>query len=317
MRERILEILRDGSFVSGEAIAEELGISRTAVWKHIHSLKDLGYEIESIRNRGYRLVSSPDIPIAEEITRELGTEIIGSEIEFFPTIDSTNISGKEKARSRVSEGSVIVSEVQTRGRGRKQRTWSSPKGGLWFSIVLYPEIPPERGMLVTMMASISVAEAVEEVAGIRPVIKWPNDLLVKGKKLCGILTEIDAEIDRIDSSVIGIGINVNNDIEPELMQTATSLKIETGTKISRVDLLRSILVRMDVNYRSLKDKEHDMIRSRWMDRSNIRGRKIRHTGERGINIGKVIDIDGSGCLIIETEVGRERIVSGDVEYLDS
>ncbi|MGA1821404.1 MAG: biotin--[acetyl-CoA-carboxylase] ligase [Thermoplasmatota archaeon] len=316
MRDRILGYLRDSEFVSGESMADELGISRTAVWKHVNSLKAMGYDIESVKNKGYRLVSSPDKPISEEVTRDLGTEIIGSEVRYLPTIDSTNILGKELARSKIPEGCVIVADEQTMGRGRKNRSWSSPKGGLWFSVILYPDLPPERGMLVTMMTSISVAEAVKELTGIDPVIKWPNDLLIKGKKVCGILTELDAEMDRIESSVIGIGINVNNEIDPDLADIGTSLKNVSGKVVSRVDLIRSVLKHMDENYGSIRRGDHDSIRSRWLELSRITGRKIRHTGPKGIRTGTVLDIDDSGCIIMKIGGGSERIVSGDVEYLD-
>ncbi len=316
MKQRTLELLKPNEFVSGEAIASELDISRTAVWKHIRSLKQLGYDIETVKNRGYRLISSPDLLLAEEVGRDLDTKIIGNEIEYHSRIGSTNTRGKELARKKVQEGMVIVAEEQTEGRGRKQRQWSSPEGGLWFSVILYPDLPPDKGMLVTMMTSISVAKGIEETTGITPLIKWPNDLLLDGKKICGILTELDAELDRIESLVVGIGINVNNRIDIELKDIAMNLETNLGKPVSRVDLLRSILRSMDSYYELLKRGDHDRIRDKWTELSRMVGRKISVVGERDRSEGTVLRIDDSGCIILETKTGQKRIVSGDIRYLD-
>jgi len=182
MKDKILFLLNDGDFVSGEKLAERLDVSRTAIWKQIKTLKSLGYEIESIKNKGYRLVSRPDIPFAEEITSGLNTKIIGKEVHYFKSLSSTNVFGKKLVEDGVPEGAIVVADVQTSGRGRKDRKWSSPMGGLWFSVVLYPHIPPHHGMLVTMMSSVSITQGIKELTGLSPVIKWPNDLLLNGKK---------------------------------------------------------------------------------------------------------------------------------------
>ena len=170
-------------------------------------------------------------------------------------------------------------------------------------------------MLMTMMSSISVSQGIEKITGTRPMIKWPNDLLLNGKKVCGILTELDAEIDLIKYSVVGIGINVNNELERDLEDIATTLKRESGEKVSRVELLRSILRSMDTNYEMLKRGDHEEIRERWTELSNIKGRRILVKGERETLEGTVIDVDESGCIILDTEKGQKRIVSGDVQYL--
>ncbi len=192
MRVEILRLLGDGGFVSGEYIAKHLGVSRTAVWKQIKSLQNLGYEIESVKNKGYRLVSRPDIPIAEEVTLGLDTQVIGKDIYYFKSLSSTNMFAKKLVKDGVEEGAIVVSDIQLSGRGRKSRNWFSPEGGLWFSVVLYPHIPPERGMLITMAGSIAVVQGIKETTDLCPVIKWPNDLLINGKKVCGILTEFYA-----------------------------------------------------------------------------------------------------------------------------
>jgi len=209
VRVEILSLLEDAGFVSGEYIAEHLGVSRVAVWKQIKSLQNIGYEIESVKNKGYRLVSRPDIPIAEEVTLGLNTKVIGKDIYYFKSLSSTNMLAKKLIKDGVEEGAIVVSDIQLNGRGRKKRNWFSPEGGLWFSVVLYPHIPLERGMLLTMASSVAIVQGIKETTGLHPVIKWPNDLLINEKKVCGILTELDAEMDRINYAVIGIGINVN------------------------------------------------------------------------------------------------------------
>jgi len=198
MKKSLLDFLVEGRFVSGEKLASNLGISRTAVWKKINILRNFGYNIQSVKNKGYLLVSRPDIPIPEEIRTDLDSKIIGRKIHYFKEINSTNLYAKKLVHEGAQEGTVVVADIQLSGRGRKDRTWSSPSGGLWFSIVLYPQLPPEKGMIVTMTASVAVAQAIKEITGLNPNIKWPNDILLDNKKVCGVLTEIDAEIDRIN-----------------------------------------------------------------------------------------------------------------------
>jgi len=315
VRVEILSLLEDAGFVSGEYIAEHLGVSRVAVWKQIKSLQNIGYEIESVKNKGYRLVSRPDIPIAEEVTLGLNTKVIGKDIYYFKSLSSTNMLAKKLIKDGVEEGAIVVSDIQLNGRGRKKRNWFSPEGGLWFSVVLYPHIPLERGMLLTMASSVAIVQGIKETTGLHPVIKWPNDLLINEKKVCGILTELDAEMDRINYAVIGIGINVNNQLSEDLHGKATSLIHETGSKFSRVKLLRTILKCIDENYNKLKTGDYDSIMDSWFSHTNIIGRNIRVHDEKTILKGVVSSVDKSGCLILDTKNGSVRVVSGDVEYL--
>lgn len=315
MKEKILDLLRQDDFVSGEKLAEKLGISRTAIWKQIKSLKDKGYEIKSVKNKGYQIISRPDKPFPDEISKKLNTDIIGKNILFFEKIDSTNIYAKKLAKEGVFEGCVVVADVQEKGRGRKDRSWSSPEGGLWFSVILYPRIPPENAMIITMAASLSVVEAIIKNTGSKPVIKWPNDVLVNGKKICGILTELDAEMDQINYAVIGIGINVNNSISKELYDIATSLKIQMKKNCSRVELLADILNNFDKNYSYIKSGDFKFIRDAWFLHANIIGKKIQVNREKDRMVGVVSDIDESGCLILKTDIGLQRIVTGDVKFL--
>jgi BirA family biotin operon repressor/biotin-[acetyl-CoA-carboxylase] ligase len=247
--------------------------------------------------------------------QSLKTKIIGKKIYYFKTLSSTNQYAKQLVKKNIDEGSIIVSDVQTMGRGRKSRTWYSPREGLWFSVVLYPNIPPQRGMLITMTTSVSVAQAIQEVTGLNPVIKWPNDLLIDGKKVCGILTELDAEMDKINYAAIGVGINVNNPLGGDLKNKAVSLMKKTGSKISRVKLLKSIIKHFDENYNMLNSGDTDSIRDLWFNYANIIGKRVRVEGEKSAVEGVVSGVDETGCLIIKTNGGNVQVVSGDLYYL--
>jgi len=316
MREKILNLLENKEdFVSGEYIAKNLGVTRTSVWKHIKSLEALGYKIQSVKNKGYNLISRPDKPIPEEITNNLNTKIIGKNIHYFEKVTSTNQIAKEFIGKNIKEGTIVVSDIQTKGRGRKNRKWSSPREGLWFSVVLYPNIPPERAMLITMICSVSIAQAIKEKTGIDCVIKWPNDLLIDGKKVCGVLTEIDAEIDQINYAIVGIGINVNNKVPSYLENVAISLKGKIDKKISRVKLLKLILRYLDENYQKILDKKYEDIRKKWFSYSNIIGKKIQVNQDDKLFKGFIKNIDSSGCLILDTGEDIVRVSSGDIKYL--
>ena len=261
------------------------------------------------------MISRPDDIIVDEVTQKIGTKVIGKKLFHFKTIDSTSLHARKLVNEGIDEGVVVISDVQLHGRGRKDRNWSSPEGGLWFSVVLYPKISPEQGMLVTMSASVAVAQAIKDTTNLRPIIKWPNDILLNGKKVCGILTELDAKMGRINHSIVGIGINVNNEIEKDLQNIAVSLKQETGSQISRVELLQSILKYFDENYAKMLSGKYNIIRDSWFSFSDILGRKVKVKGEKEVTLGTVSDIDESGCLILETDKGKVKIISGDVEYL--
>ena len=314
MREKLLELLKKDCFVSGEHLAKELGVSRTAIWKQIKILRDVGYEIQSVKNKGYKLISRPDIPIPEEVSIGLNTKIIGRKIHYFKSISSTNLYAKKLADENAEDGTIVIADVQTSGRGRKNRNWTSDAGGLWFSTVLHPDIPPQQGMLITMTSSIAVAKAIQDM-GLSPVIKWPNDLLVNDKKICGILTELDAEMDKINYAIVGIGINTNNMLPKDLKKTATSASYELGNPISRVKFFRSVLKYFDENYNNLKSKKYDIIRKQWLSLSDIIGRKVRVNDEKNIFTGVVADVDQSGNLIIDTKNGFIKLISGDITYI--
>ena len=220
------------------------------------------------------MISRPDNFTIDDVTRKLDTDIIGRNLYHFKRIDSTNLYAKKLVENGIREGAVVVSDVQSSGRGRKNRNWFSPYGGLWFSVVLYPHIPPERGMLLTMVSSVSVVQGFKELVDLCPVIKWPNDILIEDRKICGILTELDAEMDLINHAIVGIGINVNNQLDADLQGQATSLIQEIGSRISRVKLLRSIIRYFDQNYCKLISGDYRFIRDLWLSHVNIIGRNI-------------------------------------------
>jgi BirA family transcriptional regulator, biotin operon repressor / biotin---[acetyl-CoA-carboxylase] ligase len=315
MNEKILEFLKEDKFVSGELLAKKLGISRTAIWKQIKTLKDVGYEIESVKNKGYRIISKPDVLLPGEIKSGIKTKIIGKKIIYFKKLTSTNSFCKTLVKKDIDEGTVVVVDIQEQGKGRKNRNWSSPEGGIWFSVILYPQIPPQNAMIVTMAASVSIVEAIKKFTGLNPLIKWPNDVLINGKKVCGILTELDAEVDEINHVIVGIGINVNNPLDKDLQNIATSLKIESNHDVSRVELFKNILNSFDKNYDYVKSLDYKKIRDLWFSNTDIIGKKVKVNHEKDVIFGIVSDIDESGCLIVNTSNGFEKIVAGDVTFI--
>ena len=223
LKQRILDMLKSaGGYISGEKISETLGITRSAVWKHVNRLKKNGYIIESVKNRGYRLVSSPDIIVEDDIKKSLNTEFVGQNIFFYDETDTTN--ERAKANSTEPDGSVFIAEVQTHGKGSRGRGWTSPRGtGIWHSILLKPDISPSEVSQITLVAGLAVCRAV----GLGAKIKWPNDIVICGKKICGILTEMSAEIDMVNYIVCGIGVNVNMEsFDREIQHRATSMLFE-------------------------------------------------------------------------------------------
>lgn len=314
-RQQILSQLKKHNMISGEDIAEKLNISRTAVWKHIQQLKNKGYQIQSIKHKGYQLSSVPNLPIEEEVSRGLVTHLIGKNIHYFSSLSSTNSYAKTLIKNKKAEGTVIIAGEQTTGRGRKNKAWDSKQGGLWFSIILHPRIPPQRAMIVTMAASIAVTKAINAIIKEKAVIKWPNDVLINGKKICGVLTEIDAELDCIHYLIIGIGINVNNPIDPSLHSTATNLKTLTHSTINLAQLLKQILEHFDELYQYIKKADYDYLIKQWLSHTNIIGKHVRIQKEKTTLKGIAIGINETGSLIIKTKQGEQQIVTGDIEYL--
>lgn len=316
LRSKLLKLLKEnkGEYISGQKLSEQLNVSRTAIWKHINELKNEGYQIEAHHKLGYMLVSEPDLLIYEEVSPYLTTNFIGKNYIHKLVIDSTNNFAKEMA-SKVPDGTVIIAEEQTAGRGRLGRSWISQKGcGIWMSIILKPNIQPQEALNLTQVAAISVVKAIEEVFHVESKIKWPNDIILNNKKVCGILTEMSSEIDKINYVIIGIGVNVNCDNFPEeLKGKATSLYLETNSKVDRKKLTASILNNLEFYYNAYLQKGFEYIRPICIEKSITIGRQIKVIANEGEIEGKAVTIDNNGSLVVETKEGKRlSIMSGDV-----
>ncbi|MCX5716366.1 MAG: biotin--[acetyl-CoA-carboxylase] ligase [Candidatus Omnitrophica bacterium] len=315
MDEKILALIREQrDYISGEEISKELGISRAGIWKHIEKLRSLGYEIEASPHLGYRFISAPDKLIPEEVSWKLNTRILGGKIYSFARTDSTNTLAYNLAEKGEPQGSIVFAEEQTKGRGRFNRAWQSRAGGIYMSVILRPRIEPARTARITLAASVAVAEAVIETTRLAARIKWPNDILVNGKKVCGILTEMKAQQDETDFVVLGIGINVNNSPD-SLPSTATSLRSEAGKDILRVSLARKILELFEPYYLKVDDGFDDIIR-RWRGLADTLGKRVKVHAHNQQLEGQAMDVDENGALLLRLDSGfNKHILSGDVELV--
>ena len=251
LKAEILKMLRESDgYVSGQQLCEEFGVSRTAVWKVINQLKEDGYEVEAVRNKGYHIVDSPDVMTEAELKSLIDTKWAGCEVIYYDEVDSTNLRIKQLGDEGAPHGTLAVADMQKAGRGRRGRSWVSPPGcSIYFSLLLRPEIPPVKAPMLTLVMAYSVAEAIHKCTGLDVQIKWPNDIVVNGRKMVGILTEMSTEIDYINHVVIGVGINVNMEhFSDEIAQTATSIRIETGEKVKRAPIIAEIMRQFEKDY---------------------------------------------------------------------
>ena len=312
MKSKILEILeKNGGYVSGEGISKELGVSRAAVWKHIKKLRELGYEIESKTNEGYKLIKTPDRQIQFELERMLNTKIIGHKILFLEEVDSTNNKAKQIAFES-QDGDVVVSETQHSGRGRRGREWHSPKGGIYISFILKPNISPERAPQITLLSSVALVETLNSMKSkMNAKIKWPNDILISGRKISGILTELSSDMEKINYVVVGIGINLNTDLE-DLPEKAASLKVEMGQEISVKLFLKSFFEHYDTVYQEYLDNGINQIIEKWKKYSDTLGKNVKIIGINETYDGLAKDIDENGALLLKTKDREIKVYSGDV-----
>jgi BirA family biotin operon repressor/biotin-[acetyl-CoA-carboxylase] ligase len=304
--------------VSGAEIAGQLGITRAAIWGHIEELRRLGYDIEAGPHSGYRLVSAPDALHADDLLARLGrTEIVGRDIRVFEQTTSTNDVIEKLARDGVKEGAVVFAESQTRGRGRLGRVWLSPaRKGIWFSVLLRPDLRPQETTQLTVASATALRRAIQSESGLDPEIKWPNDILIRGKKVAGILTELSAELNRVKHVILGIGVDANqnvNEFPAELRKTATSLKIETGKMISRPELATAILRELDHDYARVCGDFFADVADEWEAHCTTIGRTVTiQIGGRRVR-GRAESLGDDGALLLRTEHGHlERISGGDV-----
>ncbi|MDD3404333.1 MAG: biotin--[acetyl-CoA-carboxylase] ligase [Hespellia sp.] len=317
MKTEILKLLRESEdYISGQALCEYFQVSRTAVWKVINQLKEEGYQIEAVRNRGYHIVDCPDILSREEIESQMETVWAGRHVVYFEETDSTNNQIKKLAEAGAAHGTLAVADMQKSGKGRRGRAWESPKNrNIYMSILLRPEMNPSRAPQLTLVMAMSVAQSLRQLEQVDAKIKWPNDIVLNKKKICGILTEMNTEIDYINHVVIGIGINVNDEYIPEdLKEKATSLKLEEKRHIQRGTLIAHIMKTFEANYDafmktkdlSFMQKEYNEILVNCSQEVTIIGVDSQyHAIAKGIN--------ETGELVIQKEDGTMDIIySGEV-----
>jgi BirA family transcriptional regulator, biotin operon repressor / biotin---[acetyl-CoA-carboxylase] ligase len=318
---RLIKAYQQGEFVSGNDLSEILGVSRTAVWKYMRNYEDLGFEIESIPRLGYRLKSLPDIPVEPILSLYLPDDVsLGRVVHWFSQVDSTNTVASRLSRDGAHHGTIVGALEQTGGRGRRGRVWFSPKEGLWFSLILKRPIPLARAAEITLLASIAVRRAVMSLTGLPIQIKWPNDLLCHGKKVCGILAEIRADGETVHSVILGIGINCNSpaeDFPQELRDIATSLFVEAQHAVNRAELLARVLSEFEPMYNGLavgKSGFRD-VSEEWRAASATLGRRIRVQTASEVIDGFATGMSDSGILYVTDDSGTVHAVhSGDVLF---
>lgn len=316
MKAEILTILKDtDGYVSGQELCERFGVSRTAVWKAMNQLKKEGYEIESVQNKGYHLVKTPDILSKNELVSIRKTKWVGTEICYFDVTDSTNTQAKSLGEGDAPNGTLVVAGKQESGRGRRGRSFESPAGtGIFMTLLLRPEIEPQNASMLTLVSALAVAKGIEHMVDLPVQIKWPNDIVINGKKVCGILTEMSAQMDYVNYIVIGIGINVGNEEFPEeIKDVATSIYLESGKHVNRAMLIEKIWEEFEDYYELYEKtqdlsslvKEYDSYLVNW-------GQKVRVLDSKEPYEGKAMGITDRGELIVDTWEARRLVSAGEV-----
>jgi len=310
----ILSFLISGEWVSGEEMARRLAISRAAVWKQVQTLRQRGYEISSSTGKGYRLTKKIDLLDADRISRSLKTGWLGRDMHIYDEVSSTNAAALALVSS-YRNGTVILAETQTQGRGRLSRPWASPPGGIWMSLVLKPSMALNHVYRINMAVSVALCRALSSIFGLDAGIKWPNDLLIRELKICGILMEVGAQVDRLDYAVVGLGLNANNDLSQFPAEwRSSSLAAELGHGIDRCDLICRILEEIEVAYENLGSNE---IFEEWRSRSLTLNRQVRITSAAGDLVGEVVDLAEDGALILQVGEVQKRVLAGDCIHLRS
>jgi len=313
MQEKIIHSLKNNpNYLSGEEISRVLKISRAGIWKHIEELRKQGYDIEAAPKRGYRIRSTPDKLLPWEINFDLGTQAIGQQIIYKDSVSSTMDEAFALGVAGAAHGTVVCAETQTKGRGRMGRQWVSPPGkGIYVSIILRPQVNLSEVAQLTLVSAVALCEALRNVAGVEAAIKWPNDILIDGKKVSGILTELNAEMDRIKFVVVGIGVNVNT-LSSQLPPEGTSLKVEAKKDISRVEVLREILRSLEKWVVIFEAHGFAEVRERWKELSWTLGKRVKFIEPSGEVIGTAIDLAPDGCLLLKKDSGEViKRISGD------
>ena len=327
----ILRMIRQSSgYVSGQSLCEALGVSRTAVWKYVNQLKEEGYEFDAVSNKGYRIVKYPDIITREEIESMLPEGLAVTNVVYYHETDSTNTRAKQAAEDGEKSGTLFITECQTGGRGRRGRTWESPAGsGIWMSLLLRPEIKPFDASMLTIVAAMGMKDAIEEIigagggvgdedgtgqGGIHCKIKWPNDIVLGDRKICGMLTEMSAETDWINYVVIGIGVNVNTtEFDDSIKDTASSILLQTGSSVKRSDVVVAFARHFSRYYDEfLKECNLSGLADDYNKALINVGRDVKIVERDGNFVAKAVGIDETGSLIVEKDGNTQRIVAGEV-----
>ena len=308
-------------FLSGQDLSDVLKISRVAIWKHIKKIRSLGYKIESKQKLGYRLVNTTKLLLPWEIIDGLKTKTIGKRVYYFDSIDSTQDFAIKIASQAIENGTVIVSQKQTKGRGRLGRKWISPKGGIWLSIILRPIFDISMTTLFPIASSLALANAIEENIGIKPELKWPNDITIKGKKVAGTLIDVTVESNKIENIVLGVGINYQIDsskLEKSLKNSenfygATTL-IRKNNNENPITFVKTFLYELEQVFNLLNNEQPETVIKNWIRRSSTIGRNIEILTHDGKVRGKAVKLDMDGALIIKNKTGFQRILVGDLVY---
>ena len=327
----ILRMIRQSSgYVSGQSLCEALGVSRTAVWKYVNQLKEEGYEFDAVSNKGYRIVKYPDIITREEIESMLPEGLAVTNVVYYHETDSTNTRAKQAAEDGEKSGTLFITECQTGGRGRRGRTWESPAGsGIWMSLLLRPEIKPFDASMLTIVAAMGMKDAIEEIigagdgagdedgtgqGGIHCKIKWPNDIVLGDRKICGMLTEMSAETDWINYVVIGIGVNVNTtEFDDSIKDMASSILLQTGSSVKRSDVVVAFARHFSRYYDEfLKECNLSGLADDYNKALINVGRDVKIVERDGSFVAKAVGIDETGSLIVEKDGDTIRIVAGEV-----
>jgi BirA family biotin operon repressor/biotin-[acetyl-CoA-carboxylase] ligase len=320
LAERLLRELKgtEGT-VSGGEVARALGVTRAALWKQVQSLRRMGYEIEATPRVGYRLVRAPDVPYPWELRDGLQTKRLGQQAYHFATIGSTQDEARRLAEEGAPEGTLVVAETLGAARGRMGRAYATPPGGLWFSLLLRPRRSPEAVIALSLLSAVGVHLGIEELTGLRPTVRWPNDLLIDGRKIVGILIDMDSEQDVLRHAIAGIGINVNvrpRDFPKEVRPIATSLREALGRDVPRVALLQRILEHMEVLYDTYLERGPAPILDAWRALPTILGQRVSVEELRECWEGTAVDLDDEGALLVRRNDGPvQRVLAGDVRIV--
>lgn len=317
MKTKILTILRESEdYISGQELCNSLGVSRTAIWKVIGALKDEGYEITAVQNKGYKLTGAPEILSESELKSRIHTQWAGKTLYYLEETGSTNNDCKHYLENGDTHGTLVVAGMQNSGKGRRGRTWISPPGTtISFSLGLKPDFMPDKASMLTLVMALAVSKAIKQVTGLETGIKWPNDIVVNKKKVCGILTEMSAEMDYIDNVIIGVGINVNQEsFEEEIAQTATSLHIEMGQKVSRAAIIQAAMEYFEFYYEKFVEScDLSTIIGEYNEKLVNLSAQVRVLDPRGEYDGVAKGIDEEGQLLVEKLDGSlEKVYAGEV-----